>query len=104
MPKSLPPATGSVRWLPPAPNGAPRLLITTAGGFGVSQEYEVHETFGGFRLLRWEESAPGNGRVVEYFVDTLRDTCTCPDARLRRQGACKHLRGLRAALRHRKGV
>lgn len=82
------------RWLPDAPNGDRTLEITTGR---VSHVYEVAEVAGGFLLSRFDES----DAIVTYRIDTTDGRwwrCDCPAAKFNR-GTCKHLRGLRAALR-----
>ncbi len=97
MTKTTKPATGVVRWLKAAPNGNRVILITPAGG--PEQEYEVEETRTGYNLHRVDT------RTGEFHCYRLTCfpgggmTCNCPDAMHRRQGACKHIVGLRAGLR-----
>lgn len=91
------PATGSVRWLRGDPETFNRWLrITTATG---AYDYEVEPVKAGvYRLWRLD---PQTFSLVSYNIDVRyphHPTCSCPDAIHRRQGACKHIKGLRAAL------
>jgi hypothetical protein len=95
MPRlTLPPATGTCRWLDDAPNGNRQLAIN-----GVTYEVETLEF--GWALYRLDSDAV----VVRYEVkpEPYRPgvwTCTCPVSRNRpeRYGCCKHVKALRAAL------
>ena len=88
--------TGNARWLA---NG--NILITPAGG--EEQEYEPEETTNGYRL----HCVTTLVRTGEFKFYTLERhpggifLCNCPDVTKggRHPWACKHARGLRAALR-----
>lgn len=98
MPRlTLPPATGTARWLPDAPNGNWQLSIN-----GVT--YEVEPLADRYRLYRLDDEAG----VVVYDVTFDAQvaglwSCSCPDAanRPERRHCCKHVMALKAALRRR---
>lgn len=91
------PANGKVRWLEDDPvTGEPRIRITTSNG--TAQEYDVEHRYSDkYRMWRLD---PNTFSLVSYDVSLRKglQTCTCPDAVYRRQGLCKHIRGLQAAL------
>ncbi len=97
--RKLPPATGTVRWLdeidPVSGNKYLRITVN-----GVSQDYEVQLIKGGYRLWKLD---PQSFDMIYYDLlwwpgHNLH--CSCPDAsnRPERRLACKHARGLKAAL------
>lgn len=91
------PATGTAAWITPTASGYRVLSITveTAAGPEVGH-YEVRPTgpdsftLYGLRLR--------DGKFSTYTVQPEAGLCSCPDAKHRRPGGCKHVRGLRAAL------
>lgn len=95
------PATGNAEWAGTAPNGFRllRIEVQTAAGPVVTL-HEV-EPAGGDRYTLHGVNL-GTGEFSRYAV-TLGDrpACTCGDATHRRPGACKHVRGLAAALKRR---
>lgn len=92
--RTLPPATGTCRWLSDAVNGNRRLEIN-------GKAYEVERTKTGYILHRVDD----RGNFIRYVIDCTWGrgvwTCSCPDAQNRRERltCCKHVRALQAALR-----
>ena len=114
--RTLPPATGTVKWIVlDGPLGSSgnviRVLQITVPG-QEPQQYAVEEQRDGSYILgttKHHPEAPENERIeyVEYRVSIDHWycvkailTCNCPDAlgRYERRFACKHVRGLKAAL------
>lgn len=95
------PANGSVRWLeddPVTDEGWLRITSQTKAG-PVVHEYQVQHLSGPWYCL-WRLD-PATFHLVSHRVClTQHPTCDCPDAIHRRQGQCKHVRGLQAALDH----
>lgn len=87
-------ATGTFRWLPRDPDGRPTLEIN-------GQPYSLTKTADGkWQLSYLSEKFQMVCRTVTPRQSSIEPwTCDCPDATERRQGACKHARGLRAAMR-----
>ena len=92
--KVLPPATGHARWvepLGPADTSAVLEINGTAYVVTVLEDERTGDVLG-YQLEKGDGS--------HYDVDAATWECSCPDAtwRLERRSACKHSRGLRAAL------
>lgn len=87
------PSHGQVCWVPKDEYGNPRIKIN-------GKEYTLTKTKDG----KWELSYINNKWEMICYVVTPRQssiepwTCTCPFAKERLQGGCKHGRGLRAAM------
>lgn len=102
----LPPATGFVRWVS-GPSPDHRYLeitpVNVDGTKGEPQTYEVEPVENGYRLHNLTH-AIRTGEFVSYRLTYWTNgqyLCDCPDARNRpeRRCNCKHVRGLKAALR-----
>ena len=91
MRTKLAPATGTCEWLDNAPNGNRRIRIN-------GTIYEVYQRVSGGFIL-WKDD------TTAYTIDTTFGCgvwmCNCSDALYRpeRRHTCKHVLGLRAALR-----
>lgn len=105
MATRLGPATGTVRWLRPwdSRTGTLRITVETARG-PVAERYEVEATNPGWLL--WAPDPGGSWsrplKCRKVAVDRRGDwTCTCPDSENRpeRRHTCKHVLGLKAAIK-----
>lgn len=103
--RTLPPATGKVAWVGECPEtGNPLLRISVLHASGAVQHevYEVEEVApngkepGYYRL--W--SLDRNNFYLKVYAVVPGRSCNCGDTHRpeRRDGKCKHARGLRAAL------
>jgi hypothetical protein len=99
----LAPATGWVRLCGREVNGNRLIQICVTGNDEDAVLYEVEEVDGGWDLYHMDKNT---WEPVRYCVRNVPghygcQTCDCPDAtnRPERKFTCKHVRGLRAALK-----